>query len=76
MKKVVILVMALVVVNFVFAAAAEAAQYTGYGSAQNPNAAMGYRAAKVDAMRQAGGGGKVVSQGRLEDGRYYVVIEK
>ena len=75
MKKVVVLVMALVV-NFVFTAAAEAAQYTGYGSAQNPNTAMGYRAAKVDAMRQAGGGGKVVSQGRLEDGTYYVTNEK
>ena len=74
MKKVVVLVMALVV-NFVFTAAAEAAQYTGYGSAQNPNTSMGYRAAKVDAMRQAGGG-KVVSQGRLEDGTYYVTIEK
>ena len=75
MKKVV-LVMALVFVNFVFTAVAEAAQYTGYGSAQNPNAAMGYRAAKVDAMRQASGGGKEVARGRLEDGRYYVVIEK
>lgn len=64
MKKVVVLVMAL------------AAQYTGYGSAQNHNAAMGYRAAKLDAMRQAGGGGKIVAQGRLDDGRYYVVIEK
>ena len=75
MKKVVVLVMALVV-NFVFTAAAVAAQYTGYGSAQNPNTAMGYRAAKVDAMRQAGSGGKVVSQDRLEDGTYYVTIEK
>lgn len=75
MKKVVVLVMALVV-NFVFTAAAEAAQYTGYGSAQNRNAAMGYRAAKVDAMRQAGGGGKEVARGRLDDGRYYVVIER
>ena len=74
MKKVVVLVMALVILfNTV---AAEAAQYTGYGSAQNHNAAMGYRAAKLDAMRQAGGGGKVVSQGRLEDGTYYVTIEK
>lgn len=75
MKKVVV-VMALVIVNFVSFAVAEAAQYTGYGSAQNRNAAMGYRAAKLDAMRQAGGGGKIVAQGRLEDGRYYVVIEK
>lgn len=73
MKKVVV-VMALV--SLLNTAVAEAAQYTGYGSAQNPNAAMGYRAAKVDAMRQAGGGGKEVARGRLEDGRYYVVIEK
>ena len=74
MKKVVILVMALVVI--LNSAVASAAQYTGYGSAQNHNAAMGYRAAKVDAMRQAGGGGKEVARGRLDDGRYYVVIEK
>ena len=74
MKKVVVLVMALVILfNTV---AAEAAQYTGYGSSQNPSAAMGYRAAKLDAMRQAGGGGKIVAQGRLDDGRYYVVIER
>lgn len=74
MKKIVV-VMALVV-SLLNTAAAEAAQYTGYGSAQNHNAAMGYRAAKVDAMRQAGGGGKEVARGRLEDGRYYVVIER
>ena len=74
MKKVV-LVMALVM-SLLNTAVAEAAQYTGYGSAQNHNAAMGYRAAKVDAMRQAGGGGKEVARGRLDDGRYYVVIEK
>ena len=74
MKKIVV-VMALIV-SLLNTAAAEAAQYTGYGSAQNHNAAMGYRAAKLDAMRQAGGGGKIVAQGRLEDGRYYVVIER
>ena len=73
MKKVVV-VMALV--SLLNTAVAEAAQYTGYGSAQNPNAAMGYRAAKVDAMRQAGGGGKEGGRGRLDGGRYYVVIEK
>ena len=74
MKKVVVLVMAVVVIFN--AAVAEAAQYIGYGSAQNHNAAMGYRAAKLDAMHQAGGGGKEVARGRLDDGRYYVVIEK
>ena len=51
-------------------------QYTGYGSSQNPSAAMGYRAAKLDAMRQAGGGGKVVAQGRLEDGTYFTTVER
>lgn len=51
-------------------------QYTGYGSAQNANAAMGYRAAKLDAMRQAGGGGEVVAQGRLEDGTYFTTVER
>lgn len=74
MKKVVVLVMALVVLFN--SAVASAAQYTGYGSSQNPSAAMGYRAAKLDAMRQAGGGGKEVARGRLDDGRYYVVIER
>ena len=33
-------------------------------------------AAKLDAMRQAGGGGKVVAQGRLEDGTYFTTVER
>lgn len=65
-----------VLASCLFASVADAARYTGYGSAANANAAMGYRAAKVDAMRQAGGSGPIVEKGRTEDGGYYVVIER
>ena len=74
LKKIVAVV--IVAVISTTASVADAARYTGYGSAANANAAMGYRAAKVDAMRQAGGSGPIVEKGRTEDGGYYVVIER